>query len=226
MLRYIHKRHPGTFTCGVAFNPYEPQDHELEKMRRKVDAGAKFVCTQPVIGEDKRVYALRPFGLPIIIDAWMSKKLHLLSECVGYTIPEDTPYDPMANLRQLRAHYPDCGLYLALLGYKTQFHLLKEVWGPAHMDRIHYLRVFMAGLRRKLEAAAAAKRPLRVKYGADPSKRGGIVSLSPYFEEPRRHDSRRPARQDSRPAAPKAPEAPGGWFSRFLKKKKADYQNE
>jgi len=64
------------------------------------------------------------------------------------------------------------------------------------------------------------------KYGADPSKRGGIVSLSPYFEEPRRQDSRRPARPDSRPAAPKAPEAPGGWFSRFLKKKKSDYQKE
>jgi len=87
LLRYIHQRHPGTFTCGVAFNSYEPQDHELEKMRRKVAAGAKFVCTQPVIGKDERVYALRPFGLPIIIDAWMSKKLHLLSECVGYTIP-------------------------------------------------------------------------------------------------------------------------------------------
>jgi methylenetetrahydrofolate reductase (NADPH) len=131
LLRYIQKCHPGTFTCGVAFNPYEPQDHELEKMRRKADAGAKFVCTQPVIGKDERVYALRRFGLPVIIDAWMSKKIHLLSECVGYAIPEDTPYDPMANLGQLRAHYPDCGLYLALMSYKTQFHLLKEVWGGA-----------------------------------------------------------------------------------------------
>jgi len=129
LLRYIAGRHPGTFTCGVAFNPYEPQDHELEKMRRKAEAGAKFVCTQPVIGKDERVYALRPFGLPIIVDAWMSKKLHLLSECVGYTIPEDAPYDPMENLRQLRAHYPDCGLYLSLLSYKTQFPLLREVWG-------------------------------------------------------------------------------------------------
>lgn len=127
LLRYIQSRHPGVFTCGVAFNPYEPQDHELEKMRRKVAAGARFICTQPVIGKDERVYALRPFGLPIIIDAWMSKKIHLLSECVGYTIPENTVYDPIANLRQLRANYPDCGLYLALLGYKTQFHLLSAI---------------------------------------------------------------------------------------------------
>ncbi len=128
LLHYIHQRHPGVFRCGVAFNPYEPQDHEIEKMRRKIEAGAEYIITQPVIGRDERVYALKPFGLPVIIDAWMSKKLHLLSECVGYEIPEDTPYDPIANLMDLRRNYPDCGLYLALVGYKTQFPRLKEIW--------------------------------------------------------------------------------------------------
>jgi len=128
LLRYIRRVYPGVFHLGVAFNPYEPQDHELEKMRRKLEAGAEFICTQPVIGRDERVYALRPFGLPVIIDAWMSKKLHLLSECVGYTIPEDTPYDPIANLQELQRNYPECGLYLALLGFKTQFPRLKELW--------------------------------------------------------------------------------------------------
>jgi methylenetetrahydrofolate reductase (NADPH) len=128
LIRYIRARHPGVFSIGVAFNPYEPQDHELEKMRRKADAGAEFICTQPIIGRDERVYALKSFGLPVVIDAWMSKKLHLLSECVGYTIPEDTPYDPIANLRDLRRAYPDCGLYLALVSYKNQFPLLKDIW--------------------------------------------------------------------------------------------------
>lgn len=128
LIGYIRKKYPGVFSIGVAFNPYEPQDHELEKMHRKIDAGAEFVCTQPVIGHDARVDALKQFGLPVIIDAWMSKKLHLLSECVGYTIPEDTPYDPMANLRELRKNYPECGLYLALVGYKTQFPQLKSIW--------------------------------------------------------------------------------------------------
>jgi two-component system KDP operon response regulator KdpE len=37
----------------------------------------------------------------------------------------------------------------------THRQLLKEVWEPAHVDRINYLRVFMAGLRRKLEAEPA-----------------------------------------------------------------------
>lgn len=129
LLRYIDRAYPRRFVCGVAFNPYEPQDHELEKMNRKVDAGAAFIITQPVIGRDERLEALKSFGLPTIIDAWMSKKLHLLSECVGYPIPENTPYDPIENLRTLRRHYPDHGLYLALLGFKTQLPILREVLG-------------------------------------------------------------------------------------------------
>jgi methylenetetrahydrofolate reductase (NADPH) len=128
LLRYIDRELPGRFTCGVAFNPYEPQDAEIEKMKRKADAGAAFIITQPIIGRDDRLAGLEPFGLPVTLDAWMSKKLHLLSECVGHEIPEGTPYDPMENLRELRRNYPDYGLYLAILGFKTQYPLLPEIW--------------------------------------------------------------------------------------------------
>jgi methylenetetrahydrofolate reductase (NADPH) len=128
LLSYIHKTYSGVFRLGVAFNPYEPQDHEIEKLRRKIEAGAAFICTQPVLGRDERVVALKSFGLPVVVECWMSKKLHLLSECVGYTIPENTPYDPMGNLKELQAVYPDYGMYLAMLGYKTQFPLLKGYW--------------------------------------------------------------------------------------------------
>jgi len=93
-----------------------------------MDAGAEFIITQPVIGRDERVIALERFQIPVIIDAWMSKKLHLLSECVGYEIPEDTLYDPIQNLKDLQQHYPGHGLYLALLGFKTQYPLLKDLW--------------------------------------------------------------------------------------------------
>ena len=34
----------------------------------------------------------------------------------------------------------------------THRQLLKEVWGPQQVEETHYLRVFMANLRRKLEA--------------------------------------------------------------------------
>lgn len=47
----------------------------------------------------------------------------------------------------------------------THRQLLKEVWGPAHVERTHYLRVFMAGLRRKLEADPARPQHLLTESG-------------------------------------------------------------
>ena len=38
-------------------------------------------------------------------------------------------------------------------------HLLREVWGPSHVDRPHYLRVYMKQLREKLEPD-----PVRPQY--------------------------------------------------------------
>ncbi|MGH8772302.1 MAG: two-component system response regulator KdpE [Burkholderiales bacterium] len=40
----------------------------------------------------------------------------------------------------------------------TQGQLLKEVWGPSHIDHAHYLRVYMGNLRQKLEADPAKPR--------------------------------------------------------------------
>ncbi len=37
----------------------------------------------------------------------------------------------------------------------THRQLLREVWGPSHVDSPHYLRVFMGNLRKKLEADPA-----------------------------------------------------------------------
>jgi two-component system KDP operon response regulator KdpE len=42
----------------------------------------------------------------------------------------------------------------------TQRFLLKEVWGPAYVERPHYLRVYMANLRQKLELDPT--RPVRL----------------------------------------------------------------
>jgi len=42
----------------------------------------------------------------------------------------------------------------------TQRQLLREVWGPAHTDQSHYLRVYMAHLRQKLEVDPAQPRHL------------------------------------------------------------------
>ena len=47
----------------------------------------------------------------------------------------------------------------------THRYLLKEVWGPGNAEEVHYLRVFMAGLRRKLEADPSQPRYLLTEQG-------------------------------------------------------------
>ncbi len=47
----------------------------------------------------------------------------------------------------------------------THQQLLKEVWGPSHTDQSHYVRVYMAHLRHKLEAEPAQPRYLLTEPG-------------------------------------------------------------
>jgi two-component system KDP operon response regulator KdpE len=47
----------------------------------------------------------------------------------------------------------------------THRQLLREVWGPSHAEDTHYLRVYMTGLRRKLEANPAQPRHIRTEPG-------------------------------------------------------------
>jgi methylenetetrahydrofolate reductase (NADPH) len=130
LLSYIQQAYPNDFVLGVAFNPYEPPEHEFHKLDRKIKAGASFIVTQPVIEKNEIVDQLLTSypGIPTVIEAWMSRKLHLLSEAVGYEIPENTEFDPVETLKMLHKTYPDCGVYLSLLGFKTQFDLIKETW--------------------------------------------------------------------------------------------------
>lgn len=130
LLKYIKDQYPDTFVLGVAFNPYEPKEHEFDKLRRKLKAGASFIITQPIIEKNAVVDELLEKNpeIPVIVEAWMSKKLHLLSAAVGYEIPEDTQFDPVETLNMLHKTYPSCGVYLSLLGFKTQYHLIKDTW--------------------------------------------------------------------------------------------------
>ena len=129
LLRYIRANYPD-FVLGVAFNPYEPAEEEFEKMERKLAAGASFIITQPVIDNNAIVGELleKYPDIPVIVEAWMTKKLHLLSDVVGYKIPETAQFDPMSTLEDLHRWYPRCGIYLSLLGFKTQYHLVEGLW--------------------------------------------------------------------------------------------------
>ncbi|HBQ64413.1 MAG TPA: hypothetical protein DD727_05745 [Clostridiales bacterium] len=130
LLKYIKDCCPDDFVLGVAFNPYEPPNHEFEKMQRKIDAGASFIITQPIVEKNDRVDELlkKYPHIPVIVDAWMNKKLQILSEAVGYKIPDDETFDPVVTLKKLHRDYPQCGFYLSLLSFKTQFDLLPGIW--------------------------------------------------------------------------------------------------
>jgi two-component system KDP operon response regulator KdpE len=47
----------------------------------------------------------------------------------------------------------------------THRHLLREVWGPSHIDQSHYLRIYMKQLRHKLEPDPARPRYLVTETG-------------------------------------------------------------
>jgi two-component system KDP operon response regulator KdpE len=47
----------------------------------------------------------------------------------------------------------------------THQQLLRDVWGPAHTDQSHYVRIYMAHLRHKLEAEPARPRYLLTEPG-------------------------------------------------------------
>ena len=47
----------------------------------------------------------------------------------------------------------------------THTQLLREVWGPSYMEETHYLRVYLAHLRRKLEADPANPKLLVTEPG-------------------------------------------------------------
>lgn len=47
----------------------------------------------------------------------------------------------------------------------THRHLLEAVWGPAYVDELHYLRVYMGQLRHKLEADPTRPKLIRTESG-------------------------------------------------------------
>jgi methylenetetrahydrofolate reductase (NADPH) len=130
LLRYIRRTYPDTFFLGVAFNPYEPPAHEFAKLKRKIDAGASFIVTQPIIERNHQVdRLLKEYpDIPVTIEAWMSKKLNLLCDAIGYKIDSNYEFDPIETLKALHLIYPQCGFYLSLIGFKTQYSFITDIW--------------------------------------------------------------------------------------------------
>lgn len=134
---------------------------EQEKVRA-LDAGAQDYVTKPFSVEEllARVRAnlrdhIKPDS-PVILD---DDKLHidlskrwvtLLGNKVDLTPKE---YAVLAKLAQS----PNCVI--------TQTQLLQEIWGPAHKDNSHYLRIVVSHLRQKLGDDPAEPQYLRTEPG-------------------------------------------------------------
>jgi methylenetetrahydrofolate reductase (NADPH) len=116
LIRYINKEYSGQFITGAAFNPYSPMSFELDRMKQKIDAGAKYAVTQPVIGKDKSVDKLKDLNITIVVEGWMSENIDLLYRSVGKQMDEKAEnYDPIENLKALHTFYPECNVYLSML---------------------------------------------------------------------------------------------------------------
>ena len=122
LIRYINREYPDQFKTGAAFNPYKPMPFELNRMKEKIDAGAKYAVTQPIIGKDQSVDMLKDLNIAILVEAWMSKNIDLLYRSVGKNKDEKAKkYDPVENLKALHEFYPQSCVYLSMLSFKQDW---------------------------------------------------------------------------------------------------------
>jgi len=122
LIRYINTQYPDQFITGAAFNPYNPMPFELNRIKQKVDAGAKYVVTQPITGKDDNVDKLKDFNIAVVVEAWMSNNIDLLYKSIGKEKDEKAEkYDPVENLKALHEYYPECCVYLSMLSFKQNW---------------------------------------------------------------------------------------------------------
>jgi len=122
LIRYINNQFPKKFIMGAAFNPYKPASIELKRLNQKIEAGAKYIITQPIIGKDEDVLDLKHLNIPVVVEAWMSKNIDLFYKSVGKQKDDkNAEFDPIENLKSLHNFYPECCVYLSMLSFKRDW---------------------------------------------------------------------------------------------------------
>jgi len=122
LIRYIHATRPGGFVTGAAYNQYAPEDFENRKSRTKIECGAAFLITQPVIGADPKIQRLETLGLPVVVEAWMSNNIDLLFKSVRAEADRRAgDYDPFDNLELLHKAFPQRCVYLSMLSFGLEW---------------------------------------------------------------------------------------------------------
>lgn len=122
LIQYINREYPDQFITGAAFNPYNQMPFEFNRMKQKIEAGAKYVVTQPILGKDENVDRLTALNIDVVVEAWMSNNIDLLYKSVGKENDEKSPrYNPFENLKELHESYPECCVYLSMLSFKQDW---------------------------------------------------------------------------------------------------------
>jgi methylenetetrahydrofolate reductase (NADPH) len=95
---------------------------EFDRLKQKIDAGAKFVVTQPIIAKNENVDKLKNINVDVVVEAWMSNNIDLLFKSVGQDKDETAEaYDPVESLRALHEAYPGWCVYLSMLSFKKNW---------------------------------------------------------------------------------------------------------
>lgn len=122
LIGYIHATRPQDFTIAAAYNPYAPAAFEDRKLQTKIEAGAAFVITQPVIAGHPGVQRIETLRVPVVVEAWMSKNIALLLQSVRAETDRDMgDYDPYENLVRLHEIFPRRCFYLSMLGFQSDW---------------------------------------------------------------------------------------------------------
>jgi two-component system KDP operon response regulator KdpE len=140
------------------------REQELDKVKA-LDAGA----------DD---YLTKPFNAGELLARIRVALRHASLRNAGQQEPVFVLQNLRVDLSQRQVFVDDQEVHLTPIEYKlltmlirhagkviTHSQLLKEVWGPAHVNEVQYLRVYMTQLRHKLEADPARPRLLMNEPG-------------------------------------------------------------
>jgi len=123
-------------------------------------------------------YLTKPFGFAELLARIRVAMRHVAALEAGGRATEFTSGPLRVDLGARRAFVDEKEIHLTAIEYRllatliehagkvvTHRQLLQAVWGPGHAEQAHYLRVYMAHLRRKLEADPTRPRIFRTEIG-------------------------------------------------------------
>lgn len=123
-------------------------------------------------------YLTKPFGTAELLARMRVAARHAIRATQGTDDPIFTTGGLRVDLAHRQVFVDETEIHLTPIEYKlllvlvqyagkvvTRKHLLHDVWGPSYVDEMHYLRVYMGQLRRKLEADPTHPRYLITEPG-------------------------------------------------------------